>query len=177
MGETIRTNGRPNFVIGKSDGNSLLTKKELQDVFLDVDVTQNNGPLGYQVEDIQVPTLTPNSWLFVRSTQLLELTHHNKADYDLGKRAKYLKQSKAHMCNRWTKAYFSAFRGKHDSKHNTKPLYIAIGYIVMIYSEERNRRKWPLKIVQELYPGRDGAVWSVLRERYIYYIPLNCRVT
>jgi len=29
---------------------------------------------------------------------------------------------------------------------------------VIIQSEERNRGKWPLGVIEELYPGRDGII-------------------
>ena len=38
---------------------------------------------------------------------------------------------------------------------------VSVGDFVLIQSEERNRRKWLLEIVADLYPGRDGVVRSV----------------
>ena len=38
---------------------------------------------------------------------------------------------------------------------------LAVGDMVIIKSEEKNRDKWPLRIVKELYPGRDGVVRAV----------------
>ena len=92
----------------KSIGNGFLTKKELEDVLLDIETTLNNRPLGYQEDDIQMPTLTPNSLQFVGSTHLPEPEHYHAADPDLRKRAKYLKKCKDHMWNRWTKEYLRA---------------------------------------------------------------------
>jgi hypothetical protein len=43
-------------------------------------------------------------------------------------------------------------------KHDTRPFSLAVGDVVIIFSEERNRGKWPLGIVQELYPGKDGVI-------------------
>lgn len=59
----------------KSIGNGYLTKKELEAVLLDLEITLNNRQLGYQKDDIQMPTLTPNSLQFVATTQLPELDH------------------------------------------------------------------------------------------------------
>ena len=56
------------------------------------------------------------------------------------------------------KEYLRALRERHSLKHDTKPFSLAVGDVVIIYSEERNRGKWPLGIVQELYPGRDGVI-------------------
>ena len=61
---------------------------------------------------------------------------------------------------------------------------MAVGDVVILKSEERNRRKWPLGIVQELYPGRDGVVRAVkLRSgrnflerpvQHVYPLELSC---
>ena len=60
-GQFERMVGLVKSALYKSIGNGCLTKKELQDVLLDVEITLNNRPLGYQEDDIQMPTLTPNS--------------------------------------------------------------------------------------------------------------------
>ena len=53
----------------KCIGNGLLSWVELQEVLLDIEVALNNRPLSYVDEDIQLPILTPSSFLPVRSTQ------------------------------------------------------------------------------------------------------------
>ena len=102
--------------------------------------------------------MTPNSLQFVGSTHLPELEHYHEADPDLRKRAMYLKKCKDHMWNRWRKEYLRALRERHNLKHDTKTFRLAVGDVVMIHSEERNRGKWPLEVVQELYTGRDGVI-------------------
>ena len=62
------------------------------------------------------------------------------------------------MWSRWTKEYVRTLRERHNLKHNVKPFNLAVGDVIIIYGEERNRGKWPLGIVQELYPGRDGVI-------------------
>ena len=51
----------------------------MQDVLLDIEVTLNNRPLGYQEDDIELPTLTPNSLQFVGTT-VPELEPHNEEE-------------------------------------------------------------------------------------------------
>ena len=34
----------------------------------------------------------------------------------------------------------------------------SVGDVVIIQSEERNRGKWSLGVIEELYPGRDGII-------------------
>ena len=55
----------------------MLTWTELCEVVLDVEIALNNRPLCYVEDDIQLPVLTPNSLLFLRSNQLPELEPHH----------------------------------------------------------------------------------------------------
>ena len=43
-------------------------------------------------------------------------------------------------------------------KHHGKPSTLSVGEVVIIASDERNRGKWTLGIVEELFPGRDGII-------------------
>ena len=54
----------------KSNGKSLLTWPELEEVLLDVEVNLNNGPLTYIEEDIEYSVLTPNSMILRRNIKL-----------------------------------------------------------------------------------------------------------
>ena len=82
---------------------------------------------------------------------------HQFEDGDLRKRAKFLKRCKDAMWKRWTREYLRGLRERHNLQGG-KPLTLAVGDVVIIKSDERNRGKWPLGIVTELYPGRDGVV-------------------
>ena len=53
----------------KTVGQGLLTWEDLTEVRLDIEVTINNRPLSYLEEDVQLPTLTPNSFLFTTEFQ------------------------------------------------------------------------------------------------------------
>ena len=41
-----------------------LSKKEFEEIVMDIEVTLNNRPLMYVEEDIQMPVLTPNTLLY-----------------------------------------------------------------------------------------------------------------
>ena len=58
-GQFERLVGLVKRALYKSIGNSCLSWDELQDVLLDIEVTLNNRPLGYQEDDIELPALTP----------------------------------------------------------------------------------------------------------------------
>lgn len=157
-GQFERLVGVVKHALYKAIGNSCLGWTELQDVLLDVEVTLNNRPLSYLEDDIEMPVLTPNSIQFVGSTQLPELEPHREDDRDLRKRAKYLRRCKETMWNRWTKEYLRGLRERHNLKHSQKPCALDVGDVVIIQSEERNRGKWSLGVIEELYPGRDGII-------------------
>ena len=38
----------------------MLTWSELKDVMMDIDIVQNNRPLSYLEDDVQLPFITPN---------------------------------------------------------------------------------------------------------------------
>ena len=52
----------------KCIGNGLLSWAELQEVLLDIEVALKNRPLSYVDEDIQLPILTPSSFLYGQPT-------------------------------------------------------------------------------------------------------------
>jgi len=94
----------------KTIGQGLLTCEELKEVLLDVEVTLNNRPLSYLEEDVQLPTLTPNSLLFLKSNILPELSPYQLEERDLRKRAKFMQKSKDAMWRHWTSKYLRALR-------------------------------------------------------------------
>ena len=72
-------------------------------------------------------------------------------------------------------------------KHKTKHFTLKEGDVVIIKSEERNRNKWKLGIVEDLIAGRDGVV-RVARLRagknhleravqHLYPLELSCDIS
>ena len=143
----------------KTIGNGCLRWNELQDILLHVEVALNCRPLTYLEDDIQMPILTPNAMMFVGSTFAPELAAHHLEDTDLRKRAKYLFKCKEAIWRRWLNEYLRSLRERHNLKHKNTSFAVEIGDVVIIQSEERNRGKWPLGVVEE--KGRDGVVRAV----------------
>ena len=141
----------------KTIGNGYLTWSELKDVLLDVEVTLNNRPLGYVEDDVQLPLLTPNTLLFGQPNQIPEEDDQGIEDLNLRKRVKYLQRCKDVLWRRWSSEYLKALRERHNLKHNTKQTTPQPGDVVLIKSEDRNRGKWKIGIVDELIRGRDGV--------------------
>ena len=168
----------------KTIGATTLTWDELSDVILDVEVQINRRPLSYVDDDVQLPILTPSAFLFQRSNLLPEQEPWREENVDLRRREKYLRSCKDQLWRRWTREYLTALRERHNLNHNSKNFKVAVGDVVLIKAEEKNRNKWPMGVVQQIYPGRDGVVRAVevgtatgTLERpiqYLYPLELSC---
>lgn len=138
-GQFERMIGLVKSALNKTVGNGLLTWAELEKILSDVEVALNNRPLSYVDEDVQLPLLTPNSFMFVQPNTLPELQPHHSEDCDLRKRARYLKRCKDALWSRWTSEYLRGLRERHQLKHKNGHLHAARGEVVIIKSEEKNR--------------------------------------
>ena len=145
----------------KTVRNTVLTWKELCEVVLDIEIALNNRPPRYVEEGIQQPVLTPNSFLFIRSNTLPELAPHHQTYHELRKHAKILTRYKDALWSRWTREYLRSLRERHNLSHAERNSPPAVGDVIIIQPEDRNRAKWPHGIVEELYPGRNGVVRSL----------------
>ena len=136
----------------------MLRWEELQDVLLDVEINLNSRPLSYVEDDVQLPLLTPNSMLFLNSNVLPELQPYHIETADLRKRAKHLLKCKEAMWRRWSQEYLRSLRERHRAQAGTGGDKPSVGDVVIIKSEDKNRGKWPLAIVEDLIVGNDGVV-------------------
>ena len=144
--------------LNKTIGCGTLTWTELCEVVLDVEIALNNCPLCYVEDDIQLPVLTPNSLLFLRSNQQPELKPYHLREFDPRRRAKYLQRCKQAFGTMWTTEYLQRLKERHRMKHKGQTTPLAKGEVVVIKDEERNRNKWKIGIVEDLISGRDGIV-------------------
>ena len=109
-------------------GGATLTWDELCDVVLDVEIQINRRPLSYMEDDVELPTLTPNTFLFQRTSDLPESEPWRIGETDLRKRAKYLITCKNGLWRRWKREYLTALRERHSLIHNT-PKYEVKAFI------------------------------------------------
>ena len=124
-----------------------LTWSELSEVLLDVETQINRRPLSYMENDVQLPTLTPSSFLFQRTNQLPEEEPWRIEEENLRKRAKYLITCKDNLWKRWQREYLTALRERHNLIHKPAKYHIKIGEAVIVQTDDKNRGKWPLAIV------------------------------
>ena len=157
-GQFERLIGLVKAALNKTIGNGLLWWKELQEVLLDVGITLNNRPLSYVEDDVQMPLLTPSAMLFLNSNLLPELQPHHIETADLRTRAKHLLKCKEAIWSRWTKEYLRSLRERHRAQRGAGGDTPVVGDVVIIRTEDKNRGKWPLGIIESLIVGNDGAV-------------------
>lgn len=111
----------------------MLSWSELCEVVLDVETQLNRRPLSYVEDDVQLPLLTPSSFLFQRSICLPEQEPWRKETTDLQKCARYLRSCKDTVCE-----YLVALRECQNCNGKGKANSLNPGDIVLIRSEEKN---------------------------------------
>ena len=139
-------------------GRSSLTWKELEGVILDVEICLNNRPLAYVEDDHELPILTPNAMITGQPSVSVIENDEASEEEELRKRAKHIQRCKKAIWKRWTGEYLRSLRERHNLKHGKMGKSPEVGDVVLIKGEERNRGKWSVGIVEELYEGRDGVV-------------------
>ena len=157
-GQYERMVGLVKTALYKCVGNGMLFWPELKETLLDIEVALNNRPLNYVDDDLQLPILTPSSFLYGQPNALPELDPSHIQVYDLRKRAKYLRKCKDALWSRWTREYLRGLRERHRFKNKDQASYPSKGDVVIIKSDEKNRALWKLGVVEELITGRDGVV-------------------
>ena len=185
-GQFERMVGLVKAALYKVIGHGHLTWNELEAVLLSVETTLNDRPLGYVEEDIQSMVMTPNSLLFLRPNQLLEPSHHLVEDKDLRKRYKYLQKCKDSVWKRWSTEYLRSLRERYIAKKKGGHGIPAVGEVVIIKSDQRNRGAWVTGVIIELIVGRDGVIRgakvrtgkSILERpvQLLYPMELTCEV-
>ncbi|XP_028411542.1 uncharacterized protein LOC114534187 [Dendronephthya gigantea] len=157
-GQFERMIGLVKGALNKTIGNGFLAWNELEEVLLDVEVALNNRPLRYVEDDVQLPVLTPSSMLYLNSSIVPVLQPHRIENQDLRKRAKHLRKCKEALWGRWSQEYLRSLRERHRNLIGSKGDVPAVGDVVILKTDERNRGKWPLGIIEELIAGKDGIV-------------------
>ncbi|XP_035220808.1 uncharacterized protein LOC118193777 [Stegodyphus dumicola] len=135
-------------------GKSSVTYEELLTVLCDVEATVNNRPLTYisNAAD-ELRPLTPSNFLQdVKEIVTADLDHLDRNK--LVKRERYCQELREQFRRRFWKEYL----GQLVQKAGTSDKIFKVGEVVLVGSENQKRINWPLAVIEELYPGRDGHV-------------------
>ena len=142
-------------------GGAKLSWLELNQVLPDIEMQINRRPLSYVEDHVQLPALTPESFLHQRSTQLPKQETWRIKGTDLGKPAKFLKACKDGLWRRWQREYLTVLRERHNLAHEASKHQPKEGDVIIVKSNNKTRGTWPLAIVRKTYPGRDGIIRAV----------------
>ncbi|XP_046841041.1 uncharacterized protein LOC124435136 [Xenia sp. Carnegie-2017] len=168
-------------------GKGLLKFDELAEVVLDVEICMNNRPLSYVEDDVELPVLTPSSFVLQQTNVIPEVESHHIKDGELRKRAKYLHKIKTQLWNRWQREYLTSLRQRNQVNKSATESHPKEGDIVLIKGDEKNRNMWKIGKVTMLIRGRDGVVRGVKLQcgkislerpiQLIYPLELQCDVS
>ena len=124
-----------------------------------MEICLNNRPLAYVKDDVELPVLTPNIMITGQSCVLpVEEDENSTEEEEMRRRAKHVLKCKQAIWKRWMGEYLRAIRERHNLKHGGKARVPKVGEVVLIKDDSKNRGKWSVGIVAELYQGRDGVV-------------------
>ena len=139
-------------------GRSSLTWEKLKDVIIDVEISLNNLVLTYVEDDPEVSVLTPNAMIIGQVSNLVVEDEGSIEEEEMRKRARHLLKCKRAMWKRWTGEYLRALRDRHNLKYRGKERIPEAGNVVLIKDDAKNRGKWHVGVMEELYHGQDGVV-------------------
>ena len=140
----------------------MLTWPELEEVLLDAEVNINNRPLTYIEEDLEYSMLRANSMILGRDIKLSDDSSEEEEVNDNWKK----RQRHVHKCTeaawkRWVHEYLAALRKRHNLVHREKPVKINITNVVTIKGDEKNRGEWKIKMIENVFIGKDNTIRSI----------------
>ena len=149
----------------KSIGGSSLTRTEFETTLHEIEACVNSRPLTFVGDTLDTPQpLTPSHLLIGRPVGFqIQLQNHDSLSQvtvkDLNNRESVRQQRIEEFWSKWSKDYLRLppSINKFFPKGN-----LTVGSVVLIREENIPRLKWPLGVVTELFPGKDGTVRSVL---------------
>ncbi|KAG1660356.1 PiggyBac transposable element-derived protein 3 [Nymphon striatum] len=142
-----------------------LSKVELITLLCEIEACINSRPLTFVGDDIEdISPLTPSSFICNNATHTnIEFSEYN-TDLNLTHNNLINKYS---LCEKQLNLFWSVWT--HNYLRNLPPSIkkfqakgaIEVGALVLIREDHLPRMQWPLGIVVDLYPGREGLIRSV----------------
>lgn len=159
-------------------GNVSLSRRELEEVLLNIVSVLNSGPWSYIEDGIEFPILTPNL--------LVNFYHYQmKTQRQKRKRFKYIQKCKEVAWARWKKEYIKALIERHNMKTKDLMSLKKVEKVVIVYSTiaTKGSGNWissrtffqDLLVQCEQFELKQASrIWNTL---YNIYICLNLLVT
>ena len=77
------------------------------------------------------------------------------------KRQRYVHKCKETAWKRWVHECLAALRERHNLSHKEKPVKININDVVMIKGGKKNRGKWKIGIIENIFVVKDNTIRSI----------------
>lgn len=157
----------------KSVGSQLLTYEEFLTLTVQIESLLNSRPLCTLSSDpSDISILTPNHFLNMTSLTHIPAQIVGEVPSNRLTRFQLLDQMVQSFWSRWSLEYLSQLQVRE--KWNTPSCPVKIGLVVLIKQENTAPLYWPIAVISELYPGKDGVVRvvSVKTARGVYKRPV-----
>ena len=139
----------------------MLTWSELEDVLLDVEINLRIWLLTYIEGDLDYSVLTPDSMTLGRDIKVLYGSLEEKEVSDnWEKRQRYVHKCKEAAWKWWVHEYLAALRENHNLSHTDKLVKININDEVMIKEDDKNCKKWKIRIIENNFMVKDNTFKS-----------------
>lgn len=142
-------------------GEQLLTYEELSTILAQIEALLNSRPLAQLSSDPLEPlALTPAHFLTLTPLTTLPSADVSQEPVGLLKRKSMLDHMVQNYWRRWKIEYLNSLQTR--LKWNTPVNPVQKGTIVILKADNAPPLHWPLGIIDEVYPGKDGIVRVVL---------------
>lgn len=159
--------------LSKVIGEQLLTYEEFMTVLAQIEAIMNSRPLCWLSSDPTEPlALTPSHFLTLTPLQYLPAEDETQKPINRLTRKSLLDKIVQSYWKRWQNEYLSQLQARQ--KWNTTTYPVKPDLLVIVAHDNLPVLKWPIGIIKEVFPGRDGIirVVSVKTKDGIYKRPV-----
>lgn len=142
-------------------GQQILSYEEFETILIQIEALLNSRPLCELSTDPAEPSaLTPAHFLTAVPLKVLPAMNVDKSADKHLTRPELLNALVQRFWERWSVEYLHTLQVRQKWCSKTKPL--RPGTVVIMMDSRTQPLQWPLGLVEEVYPGADGAVGVVL---------------
>lgn len=137
-------------------GSQILSYEEMSTVLIQIESLLNSRPLCLISSEPNPEVLTPAHFLMSTPLQYLPATDVTDEKLTLTERKKLLDQMVDSYWRKWRLEYLQTLQGR--AKWFKNEISLQIGTVVLLNQDNTPPLHWPLGVVTEVHPGRDGVV-------------------
>jgi len=132
-----------------------LNYEEMNTVLCDCEAVMNSRPLTYLPNENEIIAITPAMFIKdIREDGVPDLDQINKTHF--AKRIRYRQRLKEELRKCFRIEYLGQLHRWIKQKNDF--MQIKVGDIVLIGNDTQKQLDWPLTVVKEIFPGKDGHI-------------------